>query len=76
MTQESTPRPSPSLRATVSGDGLPPEVLQRVEQAVQRTVLQELLNLNLGPGYRVSLALEADRSGGGGTQGIWVQGDF
>ncbi len=73
MTQDSTGRSSASFKVILTGDGLPPEVLQRIEQAVQRTVLQELLGLNLGPGYRVDLALESDLAAGGATQGIWIR---
>jgi hypothetical protein len=76
MMQESSPRSSGSLKVTVSGEGLPSEVLKRVEHAVQKTVLQELLELNLGPGYRVNLALEPDAAGGDGTQGIVIESEL
>jgi hypothetical protein len=59
----------------VSAGSLPDEVVARINRAVQRAVLAELADLDLGPGFRVELltAEKAQLVGPGHTDGIRVE---
>jgi hypothetical protein len=62
-----------SLEVTLSGGGLPEEVVAKINRAVQRAVLSELADLDLGAARVQLLSAERAQFPGGPTDGIVVQ---
>jgi hypothetical protein len=53
--------------------GLPPEVADRIEKAIQKSVLNELASLDVAGPFSVNfLGARSSEGGGGGPQGIAI----
>lgn len=68
MLENEQSQPVQEFRIAIQGT-LPPDVTDRIHQALHRALLQELANLDLDVGQAVRFIQFDDGHGGGGTQG-------
>ena len=59
------------FKVVIEGISLSPEIVERLNEAVQKVVLKEIANIDLHG--NLALRIPSAMIGNGGTQGIWVR---